>query len=541
MPARRRKQSNAMLYTLIIFVGLFIASTTIAVIFYVNAEKYRTEKNDLRNDIDDYARKQELDDVGKDIGSRLSGKTWLGTMYNHFDDMVTLVLGGVAESTTAEVKAGKANTEAEAALKLAQEHIHIGDPNTTGLVPIIKSIVAELQNVKKLQLETQKSLDNTLVELKNVNEANTQKEQELLAQKEKLLLDIEQRKQAYKNLEDTLEKNTQEQIRNLTTQKNELDESKKDLEARLALKEAELAEAQKAVKLAKEEIAKIAPGPNPESLAFKPDGNIILVDNDAGIVHLDIGFDEHVYRGLTFTVYDRGTSIRPDGIGKAEIEVFDVEKDFSVARLIPPPNYQSAINDLYEEFTDSKEAAKIMLTLEKPYKERLKDFEEKFSKGSANRMRILNNLAEAYEKNKNKSPVILNDIVANLIWDSSKTNVIVISGEFDLDNDGYYDYDAPEKLKVLINKWGGRVENTISVDTDFLLLGQIPLIPERPSLQEQQADPMALQNYENSVKKAELYTNMQNRAQALWIPIFKYDRFLHLIGYKAQASQAGAF
>ena len=43
MPVRRRKQSNAMLYTLIIFVGLFIASTTVAVIYYVKAEEHRTK------------------------------------------------------------------------------------------------------------------------------------------------------------------------------------------------------------------------------------------------------------------------------------------------------------------------------------------------------------------------------------------------------------------------------------------------------------------------------------------------------------------
>ena len=41
MPAHRRKQTNAMLYTLITFVGLFIAATTVAVIFYVKAEEYR--------------------------------------------------------------------------------------------------------------------------------------------------------------------------------------------------------------------------------------------------------------------------------------------------------------------------------------------------------------------------------------------------------------------------------------------------------------------------------------------------------------------
>ncbi len=48
MPAARRKQSNAMLYTLIIFVGLFIVATTVAVFFYVKAEDYRTSNDDMQ-------------------------------------------------------------------------------------------------------------------------------------------------------------------------------------------------------------------------------------------------------------------------------------------------------------------------------------------------------------------------------------------------------------------------------------------------------------------------------------------------------------
>ena len=39
MPPGKRRQSNAMLYTLITFVGLFIIATTVAVIYYVKAEE----------------------------------------------------------------------------------------------------------------------------------------------------------------------------------------------------------------------------------------------------------------------------------------------------------------------------------------------------------------------------------------------------------------------------------------------------------------------------------------------------------------------
>ena len=467
-----------MLYTLITFVGLFIASTTIAVIYYVKAEEHRTAADNLQNEIRDYATNQERTDVGKDIGSRLSGRTWLGTMITRLDNMVTLIVGGVPEDTSAEVKADNANTEAQSAIELARKYINIADPNTTGLVPIIKEIAAELESTNKLQLETQKSLDEKLAELKNVNEANTQKEQDLLAEKEKLVQEVEQAKKDYEGLQDLLRQSTEEQVKNLSSQVQELTTTRKTLEDRLDLKVAELSEAQQELKLAKEQIAKIEPGPDQNVLAYQPDGKIILVDNNAKVVHLNIGSNDHVYIGLTFTVYDRGTSVQPDGKGKAEIKVFDIADTYSAARIID------------SELTQ---------------------------------------------------PILVGDIVANLIWDSTRTNVFAIAGDFDLDGNGQIDYDATEKITALIEKWGGKVDPNISINTDFLILGQIPMVGGRPTLEEQQQDPMALQKYETLIQKVNQYNTMQERAQALCIPILTYEKFLYFIGYKTISSEAGAF
>jgi hypothetical protein len=478
MPARRKQQSNAMLYTLIIFVGLFIVSTTIAVIYYVKAEEYRAARDNLQNEIDNYATNNERQDVGRNIGSRTSGMTWLGTMTDHLDNMVTLIVGGVAESTSAEVKANQANSETETAIELAQEHIDIQDPNMMGLVPVIERLTTELESTKNLQLETQKQLENLQKEFENSNKANIEKEQALLAEKEKLMQDVEQAKLDYKNLQDLLRQSTQEQVKNLATQLQELTVVKETLEDKLNLKEAELAEARQVMRQAKAEVAKIVPGPDQEATAYKPDGKIISVDNKAKVVHLNIGSNEHVYRGLTFTVYDRGTSIEENIEGKAEIKVFDIAETHSAAQII----------------------------------------DSELSK-----------------------PILLDDIVANLIWDSSKTNVFVVTGDFDLEGDGTIDYNAIDRITAIIEKWGGRIDKNISIDTDFLLLGQPPHVPDRPTLEEQQLDPTAMQKYEAALERLNRYTNMQERAQALWIPIFTYDKFLYLIGYQTQASQAGAF
>jgi hypothetical protein len=242
--------------------------------------------------------------------------------------------------------------------------------------------------------------------------------------------------------------------------------------------QAELGMAQERMKKALEKLQEVKPLPDREVAAFKPDGEVILVDEQAKAVHLNIGSDNHIYRGLTFSVYHRNASIAKDGKGKAEIEVFDVAKNYSTARII-----RSEID----------------------------------------------------------SPVLVGDIVANLIWDSSKVNEFVIAGDFDLDGNGDVDDDAVYKIQSLIEKWGGRVSDTVSIETDFLVLGSPPEVIKKPTPEELEIDPAAMQKYIASVRKHDDYKEVESRAQALWIPIFNYERFLYLIGYKEQSVTAGAF
>jgi len=480
MPARRRKQSNAMLYTLITFVGLFIATTTVAVIYYVKAEEYRTGEADLQRELNNYVTDRERQAMGTIVGAKLPGETWIGTMVNYHDKTVTLVAGGVAEPTSAEVKVNNSNTETANSLKLAQEHIAIGtgDPNLTGLVQIVQGLKAELDKTINAKLEIQKQLDDLQTRFENADKANFEKEQTLLAEKDKLQQQVADIEQKYNELSTLLEQTTGEQVQTLRDQLQQAKDDMKALNDNLLKTQEELKLAQADLKTEKEKLSKIEPGPNREVLAYEPDGQIILIDDKAQVVHLNIGIDDHVYQGLTFTVYDRGTSVPEDGKGKAEIEVFDVAKTYSSARIT---------------------------------------------------------------KSELRKPILQGDIVANLIWDSSRTNMFVIAGDFDLDNDETIDYNGDEKIKTLIEKWGGKVADTISIDTNFLVLGNQPQVLQKPSLDELDIDPRAMEVYNASLQRLSRYNGLRDQAMSLWIPVFTYDRFLYFIGYKGHIGQAGAF
>jgi hypothetical protein len=621
MPAGKRQQNSAMLYTVVTFVGLFIVSTVVAVIFYLQAEKYRTKAVALQNQMDELADSTELQKIGAIVGAKQPRKSRLGTMVYYLDGTVSQIIGGLPEDTSAEVKVDTANRKVKDILEsLAQQHlaiepnvpagenaepsaptnklvellanqqfsavtedfnetlkselppekleevwkatidqmgpfkkqigfrtereadydivfvtcefekgpldvrivyndekqvaglsivstppealesyqqtpqplqpaqsadfkqqqqpyIEIDDPNTIGLVRVIEKLKTKLDDTTNAALSFQEQLERQKNLFDDAMKTGFEKEQTLLAEKEKYQQQVNEIKQDYNDLKIMLQQTSEQQVQTLMTQLDEERDNRKKLSQQLLKTEAELKTAEERIKRAQEKLHTLVP--DKEIAAYKPDGKIILVDDAANTVHINIGSDDHVYRGLTFSVYDKSTPILKDGKGKAEIEVFNVGKNISTARIISP---RSA-----------------------------------------------------------KKPIIVGDIIANLIWDSSKTNVFVVAGEFDLNGDGNPDDEAVDKIKALIEKWGGKVADEISIDTDFLVLGKTPTVLKKPTFEQTEVNPMAMEKYEARLKELASYKEIQERAEKLSIPVFNLERFLYFIGYKTLSVRPDAF
>ncbi len=479
MSPAKRQQSDAMLYTLILFVGLFIAATTVAVIYYVKFEDQRTITEKAQSDLREIAEPAELQRIGTIVGAK-TRKSRLGTMVDYLDQAVCRIIGGLPEDTSAEVKVDTANRNFKDTLTLVQPHIDplSIDPNTTGLVQIVQKLKTKLDGTIEALQTTEETLNDKIQDFNDAMEETYKNERIWKAEKAEYAEKIDSIKKDYNDLVILVNKTSEESVQALMTQ---LSEERANLEQEHQEKlqiQAQLEMTQDKMKSLQDELNKIVPLPDSEVVAHKSDGKIILVDNSTKVVHLNIGRDDRVYPGLTFAVYDKNMPIPKDGKGKAEIEVFSVDKNISTARII---------------------------------------------------------------KSEIKRPIILDDIVANLIWDSDKTNVFSIEGEFDLDGDGKIESDAADKIKSLIEKWGGTTANEISIETDFLILGKEPSVLIRPSATELEMDPMATERYEASLQKRAHYQDIQKQAQALLIPVFNYERFLFFIGYETQSGTAGAF
>jgi len=480
MPPRKRHESNAMLYTLIAFVGLFIAGATVAIIYYVKAEDFKTKEAALRTKIADLANAREEQSLGAIVGTRERPKTWLGTMVENFDAAMAMVTGTAPQPTHAQAKLATARAEVDKALALAQEYVDLtgADPNSIGLTRVIADMKVALDNATAAGLAVRDQLVQLQARYDDAMAAMHEEREILLAEKGRLQQEINETTADYNTLRAMLEQTTDQRVQNILAQLDQEKAERNQLNQDLVTTQAQLDLTSQKMRRAQDEVALTKAPPDSNLPALVVDAQVIMVDLYAKTVHINKGSNDRIYRGLTFAIHDKNAPLPKDGKGKAEIEVYDVQKTFSAARIV-----------------------------------------------NANP----------------KRPILEGDVVSNLIWDSARKNVFVVAGEFDLDKKGGLDYDARTKLKALIEKWGGRVDDAVSVDTDFLVIGRRPPVLTKPTFEELEIEPQAMDKYEESLRRRGTYDNIRAQAEALWVPIFSYDRFLHFIGYKQQSANAGAF
>jgi len=163
---------------------------------------------------------------------------------------------------------------------------------------------------------------------------------------------------------------------------------------------------------------------NPLSEESLVDGTVQAINPADREVVLSIGRTQKVILGMTFAVYSDATDIRPNALtgnypaGKATIEVVRVEDGFSRARVI----------------TESR-----------------------------------------------GNPIVRGDVIANAVYDPSKTYKFVVYGLFDMNRDGIKSKYESDDVAAMIRTWGGQIVTDLEGDLDFVVLGERPTLPPPPA------------------------------------------------------------
>ena len=202
------------------------------------------------------------------------------------------------------------------------------------------------------------------------------------------------------------------------------------------------------------------------------DGTVVNVTPATNEVYLSRGRREKVVLGMTFEVYPIGTTIVRDidgeyPAGKATIEVIRIDQTSSVARVI------------------------------------------RQSRGN---------------------PVVVGDVIANAVYDPNKTYTFVVYGNFDTNDDFVATAQEANEIRGIINEWGGTVENDISGNTDFVVLGRRPILPPQPKLDD---PPAIVSRYQMLVRQQREYDRLFQTASSTSIPVLNQNRLFTLTGLYA--------
>lgn len=206
----------------------------------------------------------------------------------------------------------------------------------------------------------------------------------------------------------------------------------------------------------------------------EPDGTVQHVNAAAGEVYISLTSADHIKPGMTFTVYDPRLGVRygtdEEAKGNGTLEVTDVRADSSVCRITSTtPNH--AIQQ--------------------------------------------------------------GDLISNLVYHQDKNRKFhfVVFGDFDLDGDGIATAAERDRLVSMIKSWGGQIDNDVTSQTDYIVMGARPA---PPAIVEDKSDATATAPgsiADQRDKEDTRYDQIITEGKDLGIPVLNANRFLSLIGY----------
>ncbi len=125
------------------------------------------------------------------------------------------------------------------------------------------------------------------------------------------------------------------------------------------------------------------------------------------------------------------------------------------------------------------------------------------------------------------NPIVKGDVIANALYDPKKSYKFVVFGNFDTDRDRVATSLERQDIESMIQAWGGSLAPDLSGDVDFLVLGERPLLPPRPSAD---APIEVVQEFIRRQRDVERYDSLFKNAVSTGIPTLNENRLYTLIG-----------
>ncbi len=128
-----------------------------------------------------------------------------------------------------------------------------------------------------------------------------------------------------------------------------------------------------------------------------------------------------------------------------------------------------------------------------------------------------------------KNPILKGDLLINLIYDRELKLKIFVLGEFDWNEDGILDSTGRLKVETVIARSGGIIMKQLSPDVNFVVLGVAGEEPTKPG---PGAGADALKAYKHKLQRYRQYNDLKEQIQALNIPVITPKLIKKYTGYE---------
>ena len=452
-------------YALIVFVVLFLVAATLAVHQYTEKDTAQKETGKIG---------QTIKKLVRDDKHELSSQQ-CQAMIEKYDAKVESGKPGVTVygQLRNQIKAMTeliigVESEPIVTLRAADDLYKRIPGDRSGLIPTIKSYQRQLEVQVKETAAAKAERSQATNELDKLKEAQK-------GQDEQHRESIRKRDVQIKQLQEKFESFSIEKEQVLTVAKQDWEQTRKAKDVKISQQtdqvhaaKAKTREWQKKYKIVLE---KLRQKTKRVETAMQPDGKVLRVDDEGKFYYVNLGSKDGVEVGFCFSVFPQTgipkISEKPEDVQKASLLVVSVGDDVSRCRI-------SSLK-------------------------------------------------------KKDNPVVTNDLIVNVAFDSVRKWKFVVEGHFNLHgSDEAASEQGAVEVTLLLRRLGAEVSNTLDIDVDFLVLGKEPLPPKKP----EEDSPRAVQEaWAQAVALQKRWSQMKTVARDLRIPILNTNAFLGMTGY----------
>ena len=454
-------------YALIVFAFLTVVLAAVAVWMYIKWDKSKKELADLQSQQNSLLKSAEARDKDyQDVMGEASVAEGEPSVVKYLLDQRTLLRSRLVSN--ASLKDVNIQSEIDAAVAAAQASLGKATSSSLTGQPLVE-VVKTLSRAYESQRQALADLDEALNAAQASAASAQAQSRQIQAASTASIAKIQAEAQARRDKLDQDLAQWNSHLEKIRTDLNKMSQSLRMTEELSAKKveemQNELAENKRRLQnlIDKVQAWRQEGGIDFTGMVSKEDGKIISVIPGQDIVLIDIGEGEHLPLSLQFEVFGAEERITENAKSKATIQVVRVREGLSECQIVT------------------------------------------LAKGKA---------------------ILPGDLIVNSVYDRQNKYVFRVIGEFDMDGSGRPEIGGAKRLEGLIERWGGQVVDNLHVQTDFLVVGLEPEVPDQPDMFDQAA--VAL--YEQRRQEREAFMQEQGRAMELSIPILNHKRFLYLLG-----------